>query len=92
MLMFRLSNPSALDRAQAEDIKRVALERPAPAGFGEVGGSTSSSGTSGGGDAGSGGLWNSSTTRREASVVLVDRTLDLAAAASHGGSLLQRVR
>ena len=33
-----------------------------------------------------------STRRREASVVLVDRTLDLAAAATRGGSLLQRVR
>lgn len=62
--------------SQAEDIKRVGIERQSPLGFG------------GGTDSAGGG----SSTRREASVVLIDRTLDLAAAASHGGSLLQRVR
>lgn len=34
---------------------------------------------------------SSTNRRREASVVLVDRTLDVAAAASRGGSLLQRI-
>lgn len=48
--------------------------------------------SSGGGGQGLAGNWSPGPTRREASVVLVDRTLDLAAAASHGGSLLQRVR
>lgn len=76
-------------RPQAEDIKRVALERPPPLGFG---GGRDNTGSGSGGGAGLGRAWSSSTTRREASVVLVDRTLDLAAAASHGGSLLQRVR
>lgn len=77
---------------QAEDIKRIALERSALSGFRVEGDSSSSTGTGGGSRAGLGGPWGSDVTRREASVVLIDRTLDLAAPASHGGSLLQRVR
>lgn len=74
---------------QAEDIKRASLERPAPPGFGGEGGADSAFSGRGGGL----GLDGAApAARREASVVLIDRTLDLSAAASHGGSLLQRVR
>lgn len=80
--VFHLSL-GCLSGPQAEDIKRIAFE----------GDSSSSTGAPAGGRAGLGVPWRSSdTTRREASVVLIDRTLDLAAPASHGGSLLQRVR
>lgn len=62
-------------------------------GTGGSGSGSSIGPTSGGGSGhGLGGNWSPGPTRREASVVLVDRTLDLAAAASHDGSLLQRVR
>lgn len=68
---------------QAEETRRAGLAPDGAApGFASAGGVTR-------GDLGEGG---SSTKRREASVVLVDRTLDLAAASSRGGSLLQRVR
>lgn len=81
-------------RSQAEDVKRVSLERSALTGFrlGRDGSSSTNAGGGGDGHAGSGGPWSSDKPRREASVVLIDRTLDLAASASHGGSLLQRVR
>ena len=82
--MVRIPSFSRLPSGpQAEDIKRIAFE----------GDSSSSTGAPAGGRAGLGVPWRSSdATRREASVVLIDRTLDLAAPASHGGSLLQRVR
>lgn len=78
-------------RPQAEDVKRIASERSAWSDF-RAEGDSSSSTNAGGGRAGSGGPLSSDTTRREASVVLIDRTLDLAAPASHSESLLQRVR
>ncbi|CAM9517687.1 unnamed protein product, partial [Ectocarpus fasciculatus] len=74
--------------AVAEDIKRVSLERPTPPGFGGEGGADSAF-SGGGGRLGLDGA--GTAARREASVVLIDRTLDLSAAASHGGSLLQRI-
>ncbi|CAM9191469.1 unnamed protein product, partial [Scytosiphon promiscuus] len=82
--------------AVAEDVKRTALDRTTPSAFGGEGLGRSSSSNAGAnssssGGQGLGGSWISAPTRREASVVLVDRTLDLAAAASHGGSLLQRI-
>lgn len=68
---------------QAEETRRAALAPDGAApGFASVDGVSR-------GDFGVGGR---STKRREASVVLVDRTLDLAAASSRGGSLLQKVR
>ncbi|CBN74503.1 hypothetical protein Esi_0028_0118 [Ectocarpus siliculosus] len=74
--------------AVAEDLKRVSLERPAPPGFGGEGGADSASSGRGGGFGSDGA---GPAARREASVVLIDRNLDVAAAASHGGSLLQRI-
>ncbi|CAM9353211.1 unnamed protein product, partial [Ectocarpus sp. 13 AM-2016] len=71
--------------AVAEDLKRVSLERPAPPRFGGEGGVDSAFSGRGGG------LGSDGAARREASVVLIDRNLDVAAAASHGGSLLQRI-
>lgn len=61
--------------SQAEDRRRGNIDTPLAANVG---------------DSGIGGT-RSSLERRQASIVLVDRTLDLAAAASSGGSLLQRV-
>lgn len=83
------------NRRQADEMKRVAQAagRGAVPSFGEAG---EAGGGGGGGSQGTGpgGARGSAhdASRREASVVLVDRTLDLAAAASRGGSLLQRVR
>lgn len=71
---------------QAEETKRVdvASSEAVPSFGGADGGDDGGRESSGGSRV--------SPRRREASVVLVDRTLDLAAAASRGGSLLQRVR
>ncbi|CAM9703344.1 unnamed protein product, partial [Laminaria digitata] len=76
--------------AAADETKRVAQtsERGAVPSFGGAG----EGGGGGGHGSGLGGARGSAhASRRDASVVLVDRTLDLAAAASRGGSLLQRI-